>query len=163
MLRFRKCFAYERLHKIIYLNSNIQAETSSRKFIPQAPLDPAMKVKIKQWNAIATWKWNIDSNEQCTICQQSFEAPCSKCKIPGDDCPPSIAIINLRTRLPSLHSDALCPHQRFRAGSHMPRPASSGCKVSSGKRVQRVSSHPLPLLTLTLLIFSFDFWTPPAH
>lgn len=31
-----------------------------------------MKVKIKAWNAVATWKWDIESEECCTICQFAF-------------------------------------------------------------------------------------------
>jgi anaphase-promoting complex subunit 11 len=48
-----------------------------------------MKVKIKQWNAIATWVWDINNETQCTICQLPFENPCPRCKSAGDDCPPS--------------------------------------------------------------------------
>ncbi|KAM3126708.1 hypothetical protein pb186bvf_021183, partial [Paramecium bursaria] len=39
-----------------------------------------MKVRIKEWNAVATWIWNIPNQERCTICQQAFELPCPKCK-----------------------------------------------------------------------------------
>ena len=46
-----------------------------------------MKVKIKSWQAVGTWTWNIDL-PQCTICQLIFESPCPSCKLPGDDCPP---------------------------------------------------------------------------
>ena len=47
-----------------------------------------MKVKIDSWNAVATWKWDIESEECCTICQYAFESPCPRCKVPGDDCVP---------------------------------------------------------------------------
>ena len=49
-----------------------------------------MKVKINSWNAIATWVWDIDTESNCTICQLPFESPCPKCKVPGDECVPSI-------------------------------------------------------------------------
>ena len=48
-----------------------------------------MKVKIKSWNALATWVWNIENESQCAICQSDFESPCPRCKVPGDECPPS--------------------------------------------------------------------------
>jgi anaphase-promoting complex subunit 11 len=47
-----------------------------------------MKVKINSWNAVATWKWDIETEECCTICQFAFESPCPRCKVPGDDCVP---------------------------------------------------------------------------
>lgn len=31
-----------------------------------------MKVKFKEWNAVATWVWSLDT-DRCTICQLSFE------------------------------------------------------------------------------------------
>ena len=47
-----------------------------------------MKVKINSWNAVATWKWDIENEDCCTICQFAFEMPCPRCKVPGDDCVP---------------------------------------------------------------------------
>ncbi len=47
-----------------------------------------MKVKINSWNSVATWKWDIENADKCTICQSEFEAPCPRCRIPGDDCVP---------------------------------------------------------------------------
>lgn len=53
-----------------------------------------MKVKIVQWNAVASWVWDLETdNQQCSICQVPFESTCPRCKIPGDDCPPGIIII----------------------------------------------------------------------
>ncbi|EME48978.1 hypothetical protein DOTSEDRAFT_117894, partial [Dothistroma septosporum NZE10] len=48
-----------------------------------------MKVKIKAYNAVAEWKWNLpkDADDTCGICRVQFEGTCSKCKYPGDDCP----------------------------------------------------------------------------
>jgi anaphase-promoting complex subunit 11 len=47
-----------------------------------------MRVKVNNWNAVATWVWDIKNQTDCTICQLSLESPCPKCKNPGDDCPP---------------------------------------------------------------------------
>lgn len=47
-----------------------------------------MRVKILQWNALATWVWDIENEDMCAICRHPFEQPCPKCKVPGDDCVP---------------------------------------------------------------------------
>jgi anaphase-promoting complex subunit 11 len=59
-----------------------------------------MKVKVKEWRAVAHWKWdtgtntesdqvNDEENEEdvCGICRISFEGCCPACKVPGEDCP----------------------------------------------------------------------------
>lgn len=46
-----------------------------------------MKVTIKQWNAVATWKWDSSNDEVCGICRVQFEGTCPTCKFPGDGCP----------------------------------------------------------------------------
>ncbi|KAI9139446.1 anaphase-promoting complex subunit 11 [Paraphysoderma sedebokerense] len=46
-----------------------------------------MKVKIKSWNAVAYWKWDVRSEDVCGICRNPFEGCCPECKTPGDDCP----------------------------------------------------------------------------
>jgi hypothetical protein len=46
-----------------------------------------MKITIKSWHAIASWKWAVDE-ECCGICRMPFDSYCSQCKTPGDDCPP---------------------------------------------------------------------------
>ena len=46
-----------------------------------------MKVKIKKWNAVATWRWDIPEDDVCGICQVHFDGTCPTCKYPGDDCP----------------------------------------------------------------------------
>lgn len=46
-----------------------------------------MKIKIVSWDGVATWLWDIEE-VKCIICQNDFETPCPKCKIPGDDCVP---------------------------------------------------------------------------
>jgi len=45
-----------------------------------------MKVKIKKWNAVATWRWDIPEDDVCGICQVDFDGTCPSCKYPGDDC-----------------------------------------------------------------------------
>ncbi|KAK1762076.1 anaphase-promoting complex subunit 11 RING-H2 finger-domain-containing protein [Phialemonium atrogriseum] len=46
----------------------------------------AMKVKIKKWNAVATWRWDLPEDDVCGICQVHFDGTCPTCKYPGDDC-----------------------------------------------------------------------------
>lgn len=68
-----------------------------------------MKVTIKNFNAVAHWRWNLSnthsvstdqsSNEEqeseeedlCGICRVAFEGCCPDCRIPGDDCPLSLS------------------------------------------------------------------------
>jgi anaphase-promoting complex subunit 11 len=72
-----------------------------------------MKVKIKSYNTVASWRWEIrqkdkregdtamgdastddnnandddDEEDVCGICRVAFEGCCPNCKVPGDDCP----------------------------------------------------------------------------
>eukprot|EP00095_Tigriopus_kingsejongensis_P005194 snap_masked-scaffold321_size207582-processed-gene-1.4 protein:Tk05194 transcript:snap_masked-scaffold321_size207582-processed-gene-1.4-mRNA-1 annotation:"anaphase-promoting complex subunit 11" len=45
-----------------------------------------LKVRIRGWNGVATWKW-VANDDTCGICRVAFEGCCPDCKIPGDDCP----------------------------------------------------------------------------
>ncbi|KAF5136586.1 Anaphase-promoting complex subunit 11 [Metarhizium anisopliae] len=45
-----------------------------------------MRVTIKEWNAVATWRWDIPEDDVCGICQVHFDGTCPTCKYPGDDC-----------------------------------------------------------------------------
>ncbi|EED19105.1 anaphase promoting complex subunit Apc11, putative [Talaromyces stipitatus ATCC 10500] len=45
-----------------------------------------MKVTIKEWNAVATWRWDMPEDEVCGICRVQFDGTCPTCKFPGDDC-----------------------------------------------------------------------------
>ncbi|XP_012252622.1 PREDICTED: anaphase-promoting complex subunit 11-like isoform X1 [Eufriesea mexicana] len=45
-----------------------------------------MRVTIKSWTGVATWRW-IANDDNCGICRMPFDASCPDCKIPGDDCP----------------------------------------------------------------------------
>jgi hypothetical protein len=55
----------------------------------------AMKVTIKEWNAVASWRWDMPEDEVCGICRVQFDGTCPTCKFPGDDC-------SLRMSLPTL-------------------------------------------------------------
>ncbi|CAJ0844225.1 12768_t:CDS:10 [Entrophospora sp. SA101] len=46
-----------------------------------------MKVKIKRWNSVAYWRWDVSNEEVCGICRNLFDGCCPTCRIPGDDCP----------------------------------------------------------------------------
>lgn len=54
-------------------------------FFP-TPLRVNMKVTLKEWNAIATWHWDMPEDEVCGICRVQFDGTCPTCKFPGDDC-----------------------------------------------------------------------------
>merc|ERR1712000_267693 len=45
-----------------------------------------MKVTIKTWNTVATWRWDISEDDVCGICQVHFDGTCPTCRFPGDDC-----------------------------------------------------------------------------
>ena len=45
-----------------------------------------MKVTIKKWHAVATWRWDKPEDETCGICRVAFDGTCPTCKYPGDDC-----------------------------------------------------------------------------
>lgn len=45
-----------------------------------------MKVTLKEWNAIATWHWDMPNDDVCGICRVQFDGTCPTCKFPGDDC-----------------------------------------------------------------------------
>jgi anaphase-promoting complex subunit 11 len=45
-----------------------------------------MKVLIKKWDAVATWRWDLPEDDVCGICQVHFDGTCPTCKYPGDDC-----------------------------------------------------------------------------
>ncbi|KAI8852166.1 anaphase-promoting complex subunit Apc11 [Chytridium lagenaria] len=46
-----------------------------------------MKIRIKRWDAVATWKWDTNPDDVCGICRGPFESACQDCKYPGDGCP----------------------------------------------------------------------------
>ncbi|KAF7523608.1 hypothetical protein G7054_g11716 [Neopestalotiopsis clavispora] len=60
-----------------------------------------MKVKIKKWNAVATWRWDLPEDDVCGICQVHFDGTCPTCKYPGDDCSllPAWSMTNGKLRL----------------------------------------------------------------
>ena len=42
-----------------------------------------MKMKIKNWHAIAVWKW-IANDDNCGICRMAFDCCCPECKVSSD-------------------------------------------------------------------------------
>lgn len=46
-----------------------------------------MKVTIKQWNAVAAWRWDMPDDDMCGICRNPYDSTCTTCKFPGDECP----------------------------------------------------------------------------
>ncbi|VVT46417.1 uncharacterized protein SAPINGB_P001203 [Magnusiomyces paraingens] len=75
-----------------------------------------MKVTVKQWNAVAAWKWHAADDELCGICRAKFEATCPTCKYPGDGCPLIIGACNhsfhmhcMLKWLDTETSQGLCP------------------------------------------------------
>ena len=45
-----------------------------------------MKVTIREWNAVASWRWDMPEDDVCGICRVQFDGTCPTCKYPGDDC-----------------------------------------------------------------------------
>ncbi|KAL2352980.1 anaphase promoting complex subunit 11 [Cryomyces antarcticus] len=46
-----------------------------------------MKVIIKSYHAVASWRWDMPEDDLCGICRVQFDGTCPKCTFPGDDCP----------------------------------------------------------------------------
>ena len=47
----------------------------------------AMKVVIKQWTAVAAWRWDMPEDDVCGICRNPYDSTCSQCRYPGEECP----------------------------------------------------------------------------
>ena len=45
-----------------------------------------MKIKIKTYTAVASWRWDVPEDEVCGICRVQFDGTCPNCRFPGDDC-----------------------------------------------------------------------------
>ena len=45
-----------------------------------------MKVIIKEWNAVASWRWDMPEDDVCGICRVQFDGTCPQCNYPGDEC-----------------------------------------------------------------------------
>lgn len=54
---------------------------------PPLPQKNLMKVRIKTWNAVASWRWDVPEDDVCGICRVQFDGTCPNCRFPGDDCP----------------------------------------------------------------------------
>ncbi|KAH0610303.1 uncharacterized protein H6S33_011830 [Morchella sextelata] len=35
-----------------------------------------MKVRIKTWNAVASWRWDVPEDDVCGICRVQFDGTC---------------------------------------------------------------------------------------
>ncbi|PVU92122.1 hypothetical protein BB561_004032 [Smittium simulii] len=46
-----------------------------------------MKITLKQYNGVATWRWNTETEDICGICRLEFDACCPQCLFPGETCP----------------------------------------------------------------------------
>ncbi|CAB3406897.1 unnamed protein product [Caenorhabditis bovis] len=51
------------------------------------PTKTRLNVTVKKLHVTAAWKWNEGGEDTCGICRMEFEAACTNCKFPGDDCP----------------------------------------------------------------------------
>jgi len=60
------------------LNQILQSSPQARQ---------VMKVRIKKWNAVASWRWDVPEDDVCGICRVQFDGTCPNCRFPGDDCP----------------------------------------------------------------------------
>ena len=67
------------------LFSSHPARCHDRDIIPRSR--QTMKVTIKEWNAVAAWRWDMPDDDVCGICRNPYDSTCSKCKFPGDECP----------------------------------------------------------------------------
>ncbi|GLD61087.1 anaphase-promoting complex subunit 11 isoform X1 [Lates japonicus] len=74
MKQFAK--THHKLTRVGYLEETLDTAFQTRR----------MKVKIRQWNGVASWLW-VANDENCGICRMPFNGCCPDCKVPGDDCP----------------------------------------------------------------------------
>lgn len=72
---------------MLFTSSSIsQSEKDGTGDFKNIPNCLIMKVKIKQWDAVASWRWDMPEDEVCGICRVQFDFTCPTCKYPGDDC-----------------------------------------------------------------------------
>ena len=58
------------------------------KIIAPKPSKTKLKLKVNRITLTASWKWRDSKDDDaCGICRGAFEACCTNCKMPGDDCP----------------------------------------------------------------------------
>ncbi|EMF16462.1 RING/U-box [Sphaerulina musiva SO2202] len=107
-----------------------------------------MKIKIKSYQAVANWKWDLPegSDDKCGICRNEFDATCTKCKFPGDECPIMIGECKhtfhmhcISGWLASDSSQGRCPmcrqpyREKVAEGKPLPRtPGSDGAQQRNG-------------------------------
>lgn len=68
-----------------------------------------MKVIIKSWVAVATWRWDLPEDDDCGICQAKYDATCPECKFPGDGCPPGLLHPSYCLNTNTILTFAKCP------------------------------------------------------
>ncbi|KAL5358642.1 anaphase-promoting complex subunit 11 RING-H2 finger-domain-containing protein [Aspergillus floccosus] len=96
-----------------------------------------MKVNIKEWNAVATWRWDMLEDDVCGICRVQFDGTCPTCKFPGDDC--SLCQY-LHLYLCGLRSErVLISHSARKMRSFLPYALSDD--LDSTRNVQRTLSN----------------------
>jgi hypothetical protein len=70
----------------IFLSFPASSKSNTAQPTSSHPPLSAMKVTLKEWNAVATWRWDMPDDEVCGICRVQFDGTCPTCKFPGDDC-----------------------------------------------------------------------------
>lgn len=120
------------------IESVVDRTEPSLSATPESNTEPKLKIKIKSWHTVASWKWQVN-DELCVICRSHFDGCCEDCKAPGDDCPPCLYL-----QPPSFSPSAWgeCNHA-FHLHCILKwigKPGSDGCCKSS---------HRMVLLTLT--------------
>ncbi|CAD6191381.1 unnamed protein product [Caenorhabditis auriculariae] len=64
---------------------------SRQKYLPKESVvletKTRLKLTVNKLNVTAEWKWTEGGEDTCGICRMEFEAACTNCKFPGDDCP----------------------------------------------------------------------------
>lgn len=67
-------------------NHRQRIDVSAFLYISESLSAGIMKVTIKEWNAVASWRWDMPEDDVCGICRVQFDGTCPTCKYPGDDC-----------------------------------------------------------------------------
>ena len=65
---------------------SIVSDNLSHSFVLNQSRSSAMKVTIRSWHAVATWRWDMPEDDVCGICRVQFDGTCPTCKYPGDHC-----------------------------------------------------------------------------
>lgn len=74
-------------HLFVFPSPSYAPSTSTTPTPAYGQGTDAMKVTIREWNAVAAWRWDMPDDDVCGICRNPYDSTCSKCKFPGDECP----------------------------------------------------------------------------